>query len=147
LDRGLAVILTALVGGLVALQAPINAQLGRNIGSLQAVTFSFFAGAALLSTIMVLSGSGIGWVSEVKTVPWYYLIGGMLGACYVTVVMLTVRTLGSGGITAATVSGQLLFALFIDQFAVAGVDKHPITLQRVVGVVLLAVGTLMVVND
>ena len=38
---------------------------------------------------------------------WYYLIGGLLGAAYVTTVLLTVRTLGAGGVTAATVAGQL----------------------------------------
>ena len=35
-DRGVAVVLTAAVGGILALQAPINAQLGRATGSLAA---------------------------------------------------------------------------------------------------------------
>lgn len=147
MDRSLAVILTAMVGGFVALQAPINAQLGRSIGSFQAATFSFLVGTALLTTITLLSSDGIGALSGVKSVPWYYLIGGLLGAAYVTVVLITVKTLGAGGVTAATISGQLTLALIIDHFAVAGVDKQPITLQRALAVLLLAAGTFLMVKD
>jgi uncharacterized membrane protein YdcZ (DUF606 family) len=39
-DRGIAVVLTAVVGGMVALQGPINSQLGRTIGTFQAAFFS-----------------------------------------------------------------------------------------------------------
>ena len=41
MDRGLAVLLTACAGGLIALQAPINAELGRATGSLAAALVSF----------------------------------------------------------------------------------------------------------
>ncbi len=44
MDRGTAVVLTAAVGGLIALQAPINSGLGRTIGSLQAAFVSFLVG-------------------------------------------------------------------------------------------------------
>ena len=36
MDRGAAVALTAGVGGLIALQAPINSHLGKTIGTFQA---------------------------------------------------------------------------------------------------------------
>ena len=41
MDRGLAVLLTAVVGGILALQAPINAGLGRATGSIAAALVSF----------------------------------------------------------------------------------------------------------
>jgi uncharacterized membrane protein YdcZ (DUF606 family) len=48
-DKGLAVVLTACVGGLIALQAPINSQLGRAVGvTKQPITVSRLAGIALL---------------------------------------------------------------------------------------------------
>lgn len=34
MDRGVAIVITAAAGGLIALQAPINATLGRSTGSL-----------------------------------------------------------------------------------------------------------------
>jgi hypothetical protein len=49
-DRGLAVALTAGVGGAIALQAPINSHLGKTVGTFQAAFVSFAmarAGAAV----------------------------------------------------------------------------------------------------
>ena len=72
---------------------------------------------------------------------WYYLIGGVLGAAYVTTVLLTVRTLGAGGVTAATVAGQLTMSVVIDRLGFLGLEETPITLTRVIGVLLLFAGT------
>ena len=49
MDRGLAVVLTAVVGGMVALQGPINSQLGKSIGTFQAAFFSFATGTIILA--------------------------------------------------------------------------------------------------
>ena len=56
MDKGLAVILTACAGGLVAMQAPINAGLGRSTGGLPAALVSFSVGSLCLAAIVVLSG-------------------------------------------------------------------------------------------
>ena len=70
----------------------------------------------------------------------------MLGAAYVTTVLVTVRTLGAGGVTAATIAGQLTMAVVVDQLGILGVERHPIDAQRVIGVALLAAGTFLVVR-
>ena len=77
---------------------------------------------------------------------WYYLLGGVLGAAYVTTVLLTVRTLGAGGVTAATVAGQLTAAMVVDRLGVLGLEKTPITAARMVGVLLLFAGTVLVIR-
>jgi transporter family-2 protein len=114
-DRGLAVVLTALVGGLIALQAPINSTLGRAVGTWQAATVSFGIGTVVLAGIVLLGAGGFGDLGEVRHLSWYYLLGGVLGAAYVTTVLVTVRTLGAGGVTAATIAGQLTMAIVVDQ--------------------------------
>jgi bacterial/archaeal transporter family-2 protein len=147
MDRGAAVLLTAFTGGLVALQAPINSVLGRAIGTWQAAFFSFAIGTIALATIASLAKGGLGQISEARHLTWYYLTGGLLGAAYITSVLVTVRSLGVGGIVAATIAGQLAVSLVVDHFGWLGVAKHPIDVTRVVGVVLLAVGTYLVVRD
>ena len=137
MDRGVAVLLTAVVGGLIALQAPINSLLGHRIGTFQAAVVSFTVGTLALAAIALLSG-GLGSVAEVRSVPWYYLLGGLLGAAYVTSVLVTVRSLGAGGVTAAVV---------VDQLGILGVHQKPITLGRAAGIALLAVGTFLVVRE
>jgi transporter family-2 protein len=144
-DRGAAVILTAAVGGLIALQAPINSVLGKAIGTWQAATVSFAIGTVVLVFIALLAG-GFASLGEAGDLSWYYLTGGILGAAYVTSVLVTVRTLGAGGVTAATIAGQLTAAVVVDQLGVLGVDKHPITVERVVGIAMLAAGTFLVVR-
>ena len=146
MDRSLAIPLTALVGGLIALQAPINSHLGRNIGTFQAAFLSFAIGTTLLLGIALVAGGGLGQLSEVSNVAWYYLLGGILGAAYVTTVLVTVRTLGAGGVTAATIAGQLTISVIADHFGWLGVERDPINAAKVAGVLLLASGTFLIVR-
>jgi transporter family-2 protein len=145
-DRGVAVLLTSLVGGLIALQAPINSMLGKSIGTFQAAFVSFAVGTIALCGIAAASG-GLGSVAEVRSVPWHYLLGGLLGAAYVTCVLVSVRTLGAGGITAATISGQLTMSVLVDRFVWLGVDEEPLSAGRVAGILLLAAGTFLIVRE
>jgi transporter family-2 protein len=146
-DRSSAVILTAITGGLIALQAPINSLLGKQIGTFQAAMLSFLIGTIALLGIAVVAGGGVGSVREVTGVPWHYLLGGLLGAAYVTCVLVTVRTLGAGGVTAATITGQLAMSVLVDRFGWLGVEKEPISALKVLGLVLLAAGTFLIVRE
>jgi len=146
-DRGAAVILTAATGGLVALQAPVNSILGRAIGTWQSAFVSFAIGTVALAAIAALATGGLGQVSGVRNVSWVYLTGGLLGAAYVTTILVTVRTLGAGGIVAATIAGQLAISVVIDHFGLVGVAKQPITALKILGIALLALGTYLVVRD
>ena len=147
MDRGLAVVLTAAVGGLIALQAPINSVLGKAIGTWQAASVSFAIGTVLLILIVLLAAGGFSDFEQARGLPWYYLTGGVLGAAYVTSVLVTVRPLGASGVVAATIAGQLAMAVVVDRLGILGVKEQPITLARIVGVALLAVGTYLVVRQ
>jgi transporter family-2 protein len=147
MDRGLAVALTAVTGGLIAMQAPINSKLGKAVGTFQAATVSFVVGTIALAAIALIAGGGFGDLGEIRHISVVYLIGGLLGAAYVTTVLVTVRTLGAGGVTAATIAGQLSMSVVVDQLGILGVAKHPITAWRVLGVALLATGVFLIVRD
>jgi transporter family-2 protein len=71
----------------------------------------------------------------------------LLGAVYVTSVLVTVRSLGAGGVVAATIAGQLAVGVIVDRFGLLGAEKQPITLAKVAGVALLAAGTYLVVRE
>ena len=146
MDRGPAVLITALVGGMIALQAPINSMLGKSIGTFQAAFLSFAVGTIALCGIALASG-GLGSVGEIRSVPWHYLIGGLLGAAYVTCVLVTVRTLGAGGVTAATIAGQLTMSVIVDRLGWLGVEKDPISAGKIAGIALLAAGTFLIVRE
>ena len=147
MDRGAAVLLTAAAGGLIALQAPINSTLGRSVGTFQGAFVSFAVGTLALAVIAALARGGLGQVGEARGLAWYYLTGGLLGAVYVTSVLVTVRSLGAGGVTAATIAGQLTLSVVVDHFGWLGVERQPISLVRVAGILLLAAGVTLVVRD
>jgi transporter family-2 protein len=145
MDRGLAVVLTAIVGGVLALQAPINAGLGRATGSIAAALVSFTIGTLALAVVVSVSGEA-GGLAATFDVRWYYLVGGVLGAIYVTTALVTVRSIGAGGVAAATITGQLAVSVLIDRLGVLGLERTPLSASRVAGVVLLMAGTYLVVR-
>jgi bacterial/archaeal transporter family-2 protein len=144
--RGLAVLLAAAAGIFVGLQAPVNSRLGKEIGSLQAATVSFTVGLLALILVASLSSGGISGVTNAGKAPWWALIGGVLGAFYVTVALITVRTLGLSALTAIVVSGQLAIAVVVDRFGLLGITRQHIGAPRIIGLVLLVVGAVLVVR-
>ena len=103
-SKAIAVLATAFAGGLVAMQAPINSGLGKAVGTCRRrrLVRDRPGGAGRDHARL---GGGFGQIGEVGDLSWYYLIGGLLGAVYVTTVLISVRTLGAGGVTAATIAG------------------------------------------
>ncbi|HEX8053466.1 MAG TPA: DMT family transporter [Thermoleophilaceae bacterium] len=143
---GVAVLLTACAGGLVAMQAPINSALGKAAGTFAAASISFAVGTTALIGITLLSNSKVD-LAAIGDLRWYYLTGGLLGAAYVTTVLVSVRTLGAGGLTAATITGQLSFSVVMDRLGAFGLDEKPLSVGRVIGVALLAAGVFLIVRE
>ena len=148
MDRtALAALATVVAGGLVGMQAPINSMLGKAVGTFAAATVSFAIGLVVLLFIALLFGGGFGRVGEAGDLSWYYLTGGLLGAIYVSTVLVSVRTLGAGGVAGATIAGQLTMSVLLDRAGALGLEERALTFPRVVGILLLAAGTFLVVRD
>ena len=145
MDKGLAVLIMAVVGGFIALQAPINAGLGKATGGFAAALVSFLIGTLFLAAIVILSGKA-GGLGEAANVEWYYLLGGVLGAAYVFSALALVGEIGAGGVAAATVTGQLTTSVLVDRLGVFGLEQTSLTWERLLGVALLLLGTYLVVR-
>ena len=145
--KALAVAATVIAGGMIALQAPINSMLGRAVGSLAAASVSFAIGLTALIVITLLFAGGFGDLGEARGLSWYYLVGGLLGAVYVTCALIAVRTLGAGGVTAATIAGQLTMSVLIDRAGILGLDERDLDFERILGIAFLAAGTYLVVRE
>ncbi len=145
MDRGLAVALTAIAGGLIALQPPINAGLAKAVDSLPAAFVSFVIGTLVLAALVGFAGQA-GNLGSTFHVGWIYLTGGLLGAVFVTTALITVRSIGAGGVAAATITGQLTAGIVIDRLGILGLDRVPLSATRIVGVGLLLAGTYLVVR-
>jgi transporter family-2 protein len=142
-----AVAATVVAGGLVAAQAPVNAALSRITGSLGAGTVNFAVGFAILVVLTFLVGGGLAAGDDQEQLRWYYLVGGAMGVGIVVTTLITVKTLGAGGVTAATIAGQLTLSLVLDRLGFLGLAERPLSLERMIGVALLAAGVFMIVRE
>jgi bacterial/archaeal transporter family-2 protein len=144
--HGVAILATVAAGGFIALQAPINGILGRTVGSIPAASISFAIGTTALVAITLIFAGGYGRAGGIGDLSAVYLTGGVLGAIYVTTALIAVRTLGAGGVTAATITGQLAMSITLDRIGAFGLEQRPLSPMRLVGVALLAAGTFLVVR-
>jgi transporter family-2 protein len=142
-EKVLAVFATLVVGGLIALQPPVNAQLAKATSVLGAAFISTAISAAVMGVLFVASGK-TGDLARVPDVKPVYLIGGLLGAVLVSVTLVTVKTLGAGGVVAATVASQLIVSALLDRAGVLGLDKVGLSPLRLLGFALLLAGVALV---
>ena len=140
----LSLALAVIAGVLIAVQAPTNAILGKASGSpIVAAFISFLIGALALGGV-VAATSGRLFAPELKAVPWYAWIGGFYGAFFVAVAAFGAPRVGVGVLLTAAIAGQLAAALVLDHYGLLGLERHPVTLTRALGFVLVLVGAALV---
>jgi transporter family-2 protein len=137
--------LLAVTGGvLVAVQAPVNARLRAVVDSpLAAALVSFAVGSVLLVGLTIASGE-IGAVAKLGGGPWWAYLGGICGTALVVATLLAVPRIGVLATFVAVVVGEVVIATVIDRFGWFGVPRIPITWDRVVAVVLLAISLVLI---
>ena len=146
MSKEVAVLATVAAGGVVALQAPANNVLSKHLGSFGAAVASFSVGLILIVVVTFAFAGGV--KTDGAAPPWYYwLLGGIGGVAIVTVSLIAVRELGAGGVTAATIAGQLALSVVIDRMGVLGLDERAITWEKLLGIGLLALGTMLIVRE
>ncbi len=134
------------VGLQLALQAPVNGELARRTGPLGAALVSFVVGLVVLFGILTLSG-GLDRYSGLAGVEGWEVLGGLIGAGYVTASAWAVGRIGAGAIAAATVAGQLSSGLVVDHAGWFGLEPDPVGPLRLLAVPVLVLGALLVSGD
>lgn len=147
MDRGAALATAVVLGGGLAAQAPLNSVLGRTVGGVQASMIALGVSFLALLALSAVVG-GFGGLARAGEVPLYVLLGGgLVGALYVGSIVFTVRELGAGALTAATVAGTLTVAVTIDHFGWLDVTRSPLTAAKLLGIAFLALGTFLMVRE
>jgi len=147
-SKELAVLATVAAGGMVAAQPPINNVLSQRVGSLGAASVNFLVGTVLILFLTFAFQDGFKGSEGAASPAWYYwLFGGVAGVAIVLTTLITVRELGAGGVTAAVIAGQLTLSVVLDRLGVLGLEERAITWDKLLGIALLATGTLLLVRD
>jgi bacterial/archaeal transporter family-2 protein len=141
-----AIAATLLIGAFVALQPAVNAELGRRTSDLAAAFVSVSLTFLLLAVVFAVFGD-TGSLSKARDVPLVYLTGGIYGAIFVAVSLVTVRILGAGLTIALLISSQLIVASLLDHFGALNLEEIPLSPARLLGIAALLAGTVLFTLD
>jgi bacterial/archaeal transporter family-2 protein len=139
------VILAALAGMLVPVQAGINASLrGFLPHPVFAAITNFLVGLAILAIAALTMQAGPPSLQTIAKVPWWCWAGGSMGACLVLSGIFLSHRLGAGTFVACIILGQLTASVICDHYGLVGFPVHHVNLQRVLGLGLLAGGVVLI---
>ncbi|MHA6247475.1 DMT family transporter [Pontibacter sp. CAU 1760] len=139
------ILLPFVAGIAVTTQTAINGQLRTAVHSpLVAAFISFCVGTVLLGTLVLVTKQELPSLRQLSEIELYKFMGGMLGAIFITIIILSVQRLSVANIFALVVAGQFVMALIYDHFGLLGVRQSPITLTRLVGVASLILGAYLI---
>lgn len=139
----LPVVIVFAVGIGFAIQAPLNASLGKSIGSgVGAAAISFGVGFVALTALTLAFGQAAAFPRALSAPPLLW-IGGLLGAGVVWAMLWSVPVIGILTAFAALLLGQLGAALVLDAMGAFGAPVTPITLKRVLAMVMVAGGLIL----
>jgi transporter family-2 protein len=132
-------------GALQTCGAAMNNQLYKHMinpwlaSAISAAVVAFFFFAAFLVKHRPLPTA-----QDASSMPWWAVIGGLVGAVQVYAGLTLVHRIGAGTFIGLTVTAALIMSLVIDHFGWLRVQPHPITPGRAVGGVLLVCGVALI---
>jgi transporter family-2 protein len=145
LMKYLVFILPAIAGMAISTQAGVNSQLRVAVNNPWVAAFiSFLIGTLLLGLYVVVTRQPFPSVTQLNGIELYKYAGGLLGAFFVTVIILTVQKIGSANVFALVIMGQLLMALLYDHLGWFGFPQSNINWIKILGVILLVLGAYLI---
>lgn len=146
MDTLLWALMGVFAGACIAVQAPINAGLGRALEvPIAAAAVSFLAGGVVLWALAFffshVTATPINFAAPAQ---WTLVAGGLLGAFYVFSNITLTPMIGAAAVMALSVTGQLMAGLVLDKVGFMGMAVREITMGRVAGAALLIVGAVMI---
>jgi transporter family-2 protein len=139
-------LLGVVAGACLAIQAPLNADLARGLGSaIAAAAVSFLAGAVILAVVTTALGvAGGAWPEFGVPRRWLYVAGGLLGCVYVVSAIMLAPRIGVAAVMGLAIAGQLIAGTLLDRIGFMGLPVHEITAGRAIGMLLLVAGALTI---
>ncbi len=139
------ILLAALAGACIAVQAAANGSLRANLGDSRWATFFSICGTTLTALLMMaLAQPKLPATAAFVRAPWWNWIGGPLGACIVMAGAALTPRLGAAAFIASVVAGQLVCSVVLDSCGLMNIAAQQLSVARVAGVFLVFGGVLLV---
>lgn len=138
------IMIALLSGAFLPIQAALNTKLGKSLENpIYASMISFIVGAISVATYILITKQQV-VLSGLRTAPYYVFIAGVLGAFYVTAIVLAFPKIGPALTFGLVVAGQMLISILLDHFNILVAQQHPINMWRLLGITLIVIGVIII---
>jgi len=140
-------LIAALSGMLMAVQGSLNATLSKVVGLLETTFIVHIIGTVVVSILLFGFQLGKGDLNQVSAAPWYSYLGGVISIFIIYLVAASIPKVGVANATTAIIIGQVLTAVLIDYLGLFGLEKMHFDWQKIIGIILLAIGAKLLLQD
>ena len=138
-------LLALIAGAMMPTQAATNNKMAAFVdGPILAAFISFFVGTVALFVYVLASGTPLGNLASAKNAPPIAWVGGFMGAFFVTATVTLVPRLGVAMTFSLIIAGQMLIAVVLDHFGFLGLEQTPVSIPRVLGILLITGGVILI---
>ncbi len=139
------IFLAFLCGAVFPTQAGLNAKMARLVGNpVLAALLSFATGLVALTVYAIVTRIPLSQFSQFKNAPWYVWFAGILGAFYISTVIVLMPRLGVALTFGLIVAGQMTVSLLLDHFGWLDAPVREISLGRIIGAFFLIIGVILI---
>lgn len=144
------VVLVLAAGASWPIQSAVNGQLKVVTKSPFIASLANGAGAAVIAGLVLMVGGvllrqiTLPGTAEYGQVPWWAWGGGVFSVLVIVAQSTGAHHLGTAQLISLFVVAQSVSALVVDHFGLLGIPHKPVNLQRLVGVGMLVVGSVLV---
>ena len=125
-------------------QSQFLGELEQAMGVLEGVLITYGSGALLVALVMLFLRGGN--LDRWQSIPPHVYLSGVAGLVIVGTLSYTVPRLGLVVAFTLFIATQLTFSAAMDHFGWLGAEVRPLTLTKVVGIVVLMVGIWLVIK-
>jgi transporter family-2 protein len=144
--EALAIPLLLVVGGLLAVQAAANVQLGAAAGSpAGGAALQLAIGALALAVVGAFAGALAALHLLADAAPWH-LVGGAASALYISAGIVLFPRLGAIVTVGLFIAGQMVTSLALDTTGWLGLERRPADVSAVLGIVAVLAGAATIVR-
>lgn len=139
------VIVALIAGAVIPTQTALNNKMAGAVSSpILAALVSFLVGSLTILIYALASGEKVANLSMAKDAQPTAWLGGMLGAFFVASTIILLPRLGVVLTISLVIAGQLVVSLIIDHYGLLGLPVKEVSLPRLAGVALVAIGAILI---
>ncbi|MEM9673601.1 MAG: DMT family transporter [Bacteroidota bacterium] len=143
----LLLLIPLLIGMGVVIQSGANTQLSQILQNpfiAGLISFVFGTLCLLIINIVMRSDFSVLTGQNVTQTRWWMWLGGLMGAFFITSVILIAPKIGPTQLFGLIIASQLTFSVVVDHYGWLGFQPQPVNIKKIIGVLFLMAGTFLI---